>query len=280
MLIKFRIPEIVLGVLFAVAIFAMGMLFQSSLPSPNQQAAQGGNHSAENRPPKIAGPDSPDERIANYTWWLSAFTLALVAVSGFQIFFLTRADKTARITAEAAMLSAKAAVRIALPQFVLTRITWPTVNDRLGLTLGTEKPDVTLKNYGRSVAVVTSQCLVVRPAVALPPNPDYPPESIQAVDFGQAVDTGDGHQIVGTTKLTSEQIDAIIGKRETLWLYGYIEYRSFLGTRYCSGFCSALRLGEWPRISRDLEFIQAGPDSYTYNKELDDSPSNHADTTA
>jgi len=106
---KFRITELFLGVFLTVAIFAMGFLFASSLPSNNQQATESSSHQAEKSAAHITGPNSPDERIANYTWWLSAFTLALVVVSGFQIFFLTRADKTARISADAAKDSAEVA---------------------------------------------------------------------------------------------------------------------------------------------------------------------------
>lgn len=49
-----------------------------------------------------------EDRIADYTWWLSAFTLALVVVSAVQIGFLIRADKTARLSADAAKASADA----------------------------------------------------------------------------------------------------------------------------------------------------------------------------
>jgi hypothetical protein len=65
---KFRVPEIFLGVFLAVAIFAMGMLFASSIFPPNvkrETAAQ--NHSQQE-----ASKPSTDERIADYTWWLPA----------------------------------------------------------------------------------------------------------------------------------------------------------------------------------------------------------------
>jgi hypothetical protein len=57
----------------------------------------------------VAAPTSPDERTADYAAWLSAFTLALVIVSAVQMFFLIRADRTARIIAQAASMSANAA---------------------------------------------------------------------------------------------------------------------------------------------------------------------------
>jgi hypothetical protein len=54
--------------------------------------------------------EKPDERIADYTWWLTAFTLALAAISAFQGFVLFRSDRTASRVAAAAHLSAKAAL--------------------------------------------------------------------------------------------------------------------------------------------------------------------------
>jgi hypothetical protein len=109
MQIKFRIPEIVLGALLAAAIFAMGMTFESSLPSLNQEAAQARDSSAKHSAAKIIGPNSPDERIANYTWWLAVLTGGLVVVAACQGFFLIRADRTARISANAATSAVEAA---------------------------------------------------------------------------------------------------------------------------------------------------------------------------
>jgi hypothetical protein len=48
---------------------------------------------------------SADDRIVNYTLWLMIFTGVLAVVSAVQIGFLIRADKTARISAEAAKKS-------------------------------------------------------------------------------------------------------------------------------------------------------------------------------
>lgn len=53
--------------------------------------------------------ESSDDRLADYTLALAAFTAALVVVSGFQLWFLRRADETARTTAEAAKANAQAA---------------------------------------------------------------------------------------------------------------------------------------------------------------------------
>jgi hypothetical protein len=108
--IRFYFPEIVFGVLLAVAIFALGMVFESSRPSHQRQ-----QHAAsEQKPPDKAAEHQhetqslwiPTDSVGLYTLVLAVFTGLLVAVSGFQGYFLLRSDRTARISAEAAKKSA------------------------------------------------------------------------------------------------------------------------------------------------------------------------------
>jgi len=112
MLSRLRIPEIVLGAMFTVAVFAMGMTFES-LRHPPQKSEQ--RTSAEKTDEK-AKDISADKRIADYTMWLAIFTGLLVAVSGVQGYFLLRADKTARITAKAA----KTSIALARKEFAVS----------------------------------------------------------------------------------------------------------------------------------------------------------------
>jgi hypothetical protein len=78
----------------------------SSLPSSNQQKTAQSDSGTAKKPKQIVAADSADDRIARYTLWLAIFTGALVIVSGFQGYFLIRADRTARISADAAKKSA------------------------------------------------------------------------------------------------------------------------------------------------------------------------------
>ena len=68
----------------------------------------GGYQKPEHKAASGRVPESADERIADYTWWLAAFTASLVAVSLFQGWFLIRADTTARTAADAALATATA----------------------------------------------------------------------------------------------------------------------------------------------------------------------------
>jgi hypothetical protein len=93
----FKVPELVVGALLAVAIFSVGYVFRSEVPGRAETPVITST--------TADGPVAQDRRIADYTEWLAIFTAALVAVSAVQIFFLGRADRTARISADAARLS-------------------------------------------------------------------------------------------------------------------------------------------------------------------------------
>jgi hypothetical protein len=61
-------------------------------------------------------PRTSEERIADYTLWLERFTALLALVSAVQIAFLIRADRTARISSDAAKL----AVELGTKEFIST----------------------------------------------------------------------------------------------------------------------------------------------------------------
>jgi hypothetical protein len=108
---RFRIPEIFLGVFLTVAIFSMGMLFSSSVFPPNEKPETG----AQDHSKQEASKATTDEKIADYTWWLAVLTGGLVFVAVGQRVFIARSDKTARIAADAADLCARAAIALQLP---------------------------------------------------------------------------------------------------------------------------------------------------------------------
>jgi hypothetical protein len=77
MLRKSRIPEIVLGALLAVAIFAIGFVAASSLPPPKGGVQQ---QNSSEHPNKEDTKGAAEERIADYTWWLAILT-GVLAIS-------------------------------------------------------------------------------------------------------------------------------------------------------------------------------------------------------
>jgi hypothetical protein len=118
---KFRPHELFLGVFLTVAVFAMGFLFSSSLTfriqdsAPHQAAEQQAASKVSENGEKTQSLWMPTDSVGLYTLVLAVFTALLVGVSSVQGYFLLRADRTARIAANAADLSARAAVNIELP---------------------------------------------------------------------------------------------------------------------------------------------------------------------
>jgi hypothetical protein len=82
---RFRIPEISLGVFLTVAIFSMGMLFSSSVFPPNEKPETG----AQDHSKQEASKATTDEKIADYTWWLAVLTGGLVFVAVGQGVFIS-----------------------------------------------------------------------------------------------------------------------------------------------------------------------------------------------
>jgi hypothetical protein len=82
---------------FAALLFLAGIA--SSLPPPPQAIAADTpkTDKPEDKPKK------PDERLADYTWWLTVLTAGIVTTGFLQILVLMKADKAARLGARAAM---------------------------------------------------------------------------------------------------------------------------------------------------------------------------------
>jgi hypothetical protein len=108
----------------------------------------------------------PTDSVGLYTLVLAVFTGLLVCVSGFQGYFLLRADKTARIVADAASLNARAALRAEQSHV------YPVIEDesivqmvklwgRSGNSPDSTKDEIQgmgvsyrLKNYGKTPAII------------------------------------------------------------------------------------------------------------------------------
>jgi hypothetical protein len=235
MLIKFRIPEIVLGVLLTVAVFAMGYVAASSVPPPSQQIENTDHQQAANE----GAERTAEKQIAYYTKWLAWFTGALVAVSGIQGYFLLRADNTARLAANAADLSARAAVAIELP---IIRI--DPDNGSFGVRqefgIRTEElliQHVGFKNDGRTKAFPIEVAFGWTVGDTLPANPVYRhtkpfgvdsiigPDILQVDNVNLCIDLPDG----GYDQLRSGSTN--------FWFYCRFAYLDFMQTRHEAGFC-------------------------------------------
>lgn len=101
-----RLLGLIAGALLALLFGFYGLQIYSFWDDPNHKANYNGS---ADKPQKIVRQEPADERVADYTEYLAILTGALVLVSAIQIAFLIRSDKTARIAAESAKISADAA---------------------------------------------------------------------------------------------------------------------------------------------------------------------------
>jgi hypothetical protein len=144
-----------------------------------------------------------DDPVAFYTFVLGIFTALLAIVSGTQIYFLTRADKTARITAEAAKKSAEIAEKSLLaanrPVIAIDTIKLCDSNElsvRPHIEFG-------LKNSGAGVAIVNNVSTTIQTAIpralTLETN-----SKLVASDVHGAIAPG---QAIGGLQVNSEILD-------------------------------------------------------------------------
>jgi hypothetical protein len=135
---KFRFPEILLGVFLTVAVFSMGMSFNwkpdASTPFENSTS--------------FVHADTADERIARYTLWLAILTGGLVLASSFQFYFLNKAEKTSQTLAKLAREEFVATHR---PRVVARFIQGPFYDNK-----GHEFIWLTFANIGETTATITA----------------------------------------------------------------------------------------------------------------------------
>jgi hypothetical protein len=267
---RFRVPEIFLGMFLTVAIFALGFLFASSVFPPNAKPETAAQKQSQHEASKA----STDERIADYTWWLAVLTGALVFTALGQGVFIARSDYTARISAEAASLSARAAIASQAPVVFITDIgvgdrgTQQATKDfpakRIWMNHGPKERfriRIRFRNFGKTPAVVHSICLDYIVGHSLTDIPQYKNiiKTIAAIRPDERIKIIEppGIGIENYIKLPAGDLSAISAKTKFLWIYGHIYFEDFLHTQHQIGFC-----GHWTEAG----FKEGGPTSYTYER--------------
>jgi hypothetical protein len=250
MLIKarFHFPEVLFGLLLAVAIFAMSATFWSSRQPPSAEQSSASQQQTENK----SGNDSkkaqslwvPTDSVGLYTLVLCVFTGILAIVSIFQGVMLLRSDKTARIAAEAAKRSADAVVSAELPILILNYINLtapgiPAIAAKIPLP-AQFSPRINFENYGRGPAQIVSGCLEWCLA-SDPSELPLPPRYQNIVPYTQnAVVIEKGRiplDIPCEITLSPEQIDTLHTWQKFLWIFGFIAFKDFLDGPHESRFC-------------------------------------------
>ncbi|VTZ22462.1 hypothetical protein MPC1_1230001 [Methylocella tundrae] len=193
-----------------------------------------------------------DDPVAFFTFVLSCFTLALVIVSAIQIRFLIRGDKTARITAEAADLSAQAAIGIELPR-LFSSVKVNRVNDSLWSVV------ISVTNYGRTPALVTHQSADISHE-PLPSTPQY--NAIIDVGPGTIIPKDGVRDLVARDNNSlSVFTDESIRPNTFFWVYGIILYRDFINKKHGAKFC--YRFVSLNESGSGFMIVPEGPEAYT-----------------
>ena len=199
-----------------------------------------------------------DDPVAFYTFVLGIFTALLAVVSAIQIGFLIEANKTARRAAEAADLSARAAIGIELPIVRaliqdIEHLDEPIVEGKgyaTALSHGAPQQysavsDIHFMNYGRSLGFATHLELGWRVARTLPEVPKYNKTII--LPHGSIIRPQEHLFIVEvhtTLELTKREQQKSQTGESALWLFGSLHYRDFLDRKHEARFC-------WRRCRRE-----------------------------
>jgi hypothetical protein len=212
--------------------------------------------------------------IAGFTGTLWYSTSRLQSLAAKQSRDTEEALRISRLTADAAMLQAKAAVATELPMIALAGcklvafddLDRPTVDPVPGGMLPPQRcrAVVDFKNVGRTPAYVLHYSIRWEVTKELTPEPHYgrmaTTNSIIGPDRVQPI----MHDRDWIT-LTVYQQDAMGDRMEHLWLYGFLTYGDFLSNTHDIGFC--FRWEVWPEVGPEPRgFVQDGPASYRYHK--------------
>lgn len=180
---------------------------------------------------------------------------------------LKEAAAATRRTADAALLQAQASVGVELPRLELAAIDLVHADESIRQALRAPAVSLRFVNHGRTTAFLTERCVELRLADALPAEPEYravePLEIAEAVASGAAVGAAAGERL---GELGEAEVEALRLGRRTLWAYGFVAFRDFLGIEHRKGFC--LRwLPPSAQAAIGGSFQPDGPAAYVYERD-------------
>jgi hypothetical protein len=259
--------------------------------STYQQPAQ---HQPSKGPEADVDPRSADDRIADYTLWLERLT-GILAVSTLGLWYVTwltlshAKDDAARQAADAevsnaaalkaanaAELSAKAAIGVELPILhpILIELTIDVPPELPPETSDAERryiwdtwrqvvgAKVSLKNYGRSPAFVSSCVINLRIRQTLPREPVY--EILDLSPKPRVIDGGQHQEFIERsaatlTPITDDEIAALQAGDAWVFVYGVAEFTDVWGTPHKCGFWACR-----PSANSGFVTLQGAYEKYRY----------------
>lgn len=252
---RFRIPELFLGALLAIAIFSMGILFSSQYPGQSTQnpPAEKSQQTATNKgEPKGFWETAATDPVA-------AFTLCLVFVGGLQAYLFLRQLKFIRDSlddAKIVAISAQSSAETAKEQVAITKISvidleraylavGPTqiTKDYVAHEPGEAESETAVKivvhNVGRTGAIITK---VYAEFSQRPPEGDVP---IYSWGSGMETDLS-----LGADKQSALPIDFRNSFTDPQYFWGYIEYKDIFKTTRISRFCTFINPAQAPAFGK------------------------------
>jgi hypothetical protein len=290
-------------VLLALVLLGLWLSPWPSYPYEDQAGAQQQQRESSHGIPTGDKPPSQRGQAEDYEkpisdWWMVRLTALLVAVGVaqfFMFFFQLRAmregvtdagiaARAALVQANAARLSAEAAVGVEVPriipsEFVLDRSGYSAASD-LGLVLlpstkealenGRGHIALEFKNIGRTPAEVIAISYALVVARELPEEPSYAPIkpvapsetfehgdtwkyfifSYGKLDLSAVITTDDGGSLTNTLRAIHQP---------RVWIFGYLRYLDFMNQTADVRFCAHMTFG--PHNSGS-EFWKGGPAKY------------------
>ena len=180
---------------------------------------------------------------------------------------LKDAAETTRQIADAVLLQARASVGVELPRLELSAVDLVHADESIRQALKSPAVSLRFANHGRTTAFLTARCVELRLADSLPAEPEY--RAIETLETAEAVASGDNVKAGADQRLGEvgeAEVEALRLGRRTLWVYGFIAFRDFLGIEHRKGFC--LRWLPPPaQAAIGGSFQPEGSDAYVYERD-------------
>jgi hypothetical protein len=160
----------------------------------------------------------------------------------------------------AAAASAQVAVGAQLPRLVMRKI--DLTNTTVESTAAKfQSPNVRVKfrNYGGTIAFIETQSLEVYCGAHLPKTPEYP--NAYDLDPESIVESQEYHSIDNHREMIpDDDYKAVLAEKRFLWVYGFVQYKDFLGNRHIVRF--GKQLLPVTQSKKDYRFVEIGNDAY------------------
>jgi hypothetical protein len=198
--------------------------------------------------------------------------LATLAIAAFTFTLARFTNQQARLTkeiADAALLSAKAAIGVELPRVLIREMEFMNPSDAASLQaqLQFARGVVVVKNYGRTPAFLRQRSIDAAIAQVLPKTPNY--RSAHDLDAGTVIEGGATYTlpVASAGILNNEEIADLISGKIRFWVWGHIHYRDFMDDSHGIRFCGQLYIPPDNPLSTGggPRFIQGGPNGYEAN---------------